>query len=57
MGHRAMFPLELPRRSIQMLAYKNETVLDPFNGLGSTCVVAKELGRNYIGFDMSEKYC
>jgi len=57
MGHRAMFPLELPRRCIQMLSYKDDTVLDIFNGLGSTCVVAKELERNYIGFEMSEEYC
>ena len=52
-----MFPLELPRRCIQMLSYKGDTVLDPFNGLGSTCIVAKELERNYIGFDLSKKYC
>ena len=57
MGHRAMFPLELPRRCIQMLSYKGDTVLDPFNGLGSTCVVAKELERNYIGFELSDEYC
>ena len=57
MGHRAMFPLELPRRCIQMLSYKGDTVLDPFNGLGTTCVVAKELERNYIGFDLCSKYC
>ena len=57
MGHGAMFPLELPRRCIQTLSYKGDVVLDPFNGLGSTCVVAKELERNYIGFDLSKKYC
>jgi len=57
MGHRAMFPLELPKRCIQMLSFKGDTVLDPFNGLGSTCVAANMLERNYIGFDISEEYC
>ena len=43
MGHRAMFPLELPRRCIQMLSYRGDTVLDPFNGLGSTLVNGSSL--------------
>jgi DNA modification methylase len=57
MGHPAMFPEELPLRCIKMLSYKGATVLDPFAGLGTTCKVAKELGRNYIGFEISEEYC
>ena len=32
-------------------------VLDIFNGSGTTCLVSKQLGRRYIGFDISEEYC
>jgi site-specific DNA-methyltransferase (adenine-specific) len=52
-----MFPEELPRRCIEMLSYKEDVVFDPFCGLGTTCLVAKRLERNYIGFEMSVEYC
>jgi DNA modification methylase len=54
--HPAPFPLELPRRLIKMLTWVGATVLDPFIGSGTTAEECKRLGRNYIGFDISEKY-
>ena len=56
-GLGAMFPVELPRRCIEMLSYKEDVVFDPFSGLGTTCLAAKRLKRNYIGFEMSVDYC
>ncbi len=56
-GHPAMFPVTLPYRLIKMLSWKGATVLDPFNGAGTTGVACNMLGRNYIGIELSEKYC
>ncbi len=51
--HVAPFPKELPRRLIKAFSYVGETVLDPFLGSGTTCVVAAELGRNGIGYELN----
>jgi site-specific DNA-methyltransferase (adenine-specific) len=56
-GHPAPFPLELAKRVIQLYSYADDVVLDPFLGSGTTCVAAKQLGRRYVGFDISEDYC
>ena len=56
-GHPAMFPINLPYRLIKMLSWKNATVLDIFNGAGTTGVACELLKRNYIGIEMSKKYC
>lgn len=55
-GHPASFPEELPRRLIDQLTYVDDVILDPFSGSGTTCAVAKEMNRHYIGIEMSEKY-
>ncbi|MDR1952101.1 MAG: site-specific DNA-methyltransferase [Elusimicrobiota bacterium] len=55
--HDAMFPEELARRAIKLFSYKNDIILDPFNGAGTTTKVAKELDRKFIGIDIDEKYC
>lgn len=54
--HPAMFPAELPYRLIQQLSYKNDTILDMFSGMGTTCLVAAKLLRQWIGIDISENY-
>jgi len=54
--HLAMFPEELPRRLIKMFSFVGDTVLDPFLGSGTTCLVAKNLDRNSIGYEINEDF-
>jgi DNA modification methylase len=56
LGHEAMFPEELPRRLIKMFTFKEDTVLDPFLGSGTTVKVARELGRNSVGYEINERF-
>ncbi len=55
-GHPAPFPVELPYRLIQLYTFKDEIVLDPFCGSGSTCIAAVNTGRRYIGYDINAEY-
>jgi DNA modification methylase len=55
-GHPAPFPEELPHRLIQLYSYKGDVILDPFAGSGTTCLVAAQDGRHYIGYEINEKY-
>ncbi len=55
--HPAMFPEELPRRLMKLFSYRNDLVLDPFNGVGTTTRVAAECGRRFIGIDLARDYC
>lgn len=55
-GHPAPFPVELPYRCIQLYSFVDDVVLDPFCGVGTTCVAAKMTGRRYIGFDSNANY-
>ena len=56
-NHPAMFPEELVKRCLKLFSYQNDVVIDPFNGVGTTTLVAHQLGRKYIGIDISESYC
>ncbi|HEY4482193.1 MAG TPA: site-specific DNA-methyltransferase [Candidatus Brocadiaceae bacterium] len=55
--HHALFPLALPDYFIEYFTKPGDTVLDIFNGLGTTARSAKKLGRKYIGIEISKKYC
>lgn len=55
-GHPAPFPVELPYRLIQLYTFKNDVVLDPFMGAGTTALAALKAGRRYIGYEVDEGY-
>ena len=54
--HAAIMPEEIARRCIKMYTFVNDIVLDPFAGSGTTLKVAKELHRNYVGYEISANY-
>jgi site-specific DNA-methyltransferase (adenine-specific) len=56
-GHPAPFPCQLAQDHILSWSNKGDLILDPMCGSGTTCKMAKRLGRNYIGLDVSEEYC
>ncbi|MFN3560367.1 MAG: DNA-methyltransferase [Chloroherpetonaceae bacterium] len=56
-NHPAMFPEELALRIIKLFSFKNDIILDPFNGSGTTTFVSKILNRKYLGIDISKEYC
>lgn len=55
-GHPAPFPEELPHRLIQLYTFKDDVVLDPFAGSGTTCLSAIKDNRNYVGYDTNSEY-
>lgn len=56
-GHPAPFPLELPHRCMQLYTYKEDVVLDPFTGSGTTCLAAQQDERIYVGYETNKDYC
>lgn len=54
--HPTQKPIELMKLLIELTTIKGQIVLDPFCGSGSTLLAAKQLGRNYIGIEISEKF-
>jgi modification methylase len=55
-GHPAPFPVELPRRLVQLYTFEGEVVLDPFMGSGQTAIAALKSNRHYVGYEIDRKY-
>ena len=56
-GHPAPFPEILAQKHIESWSSPGDTILDCFAGSGTTLKMAKELGRHYIGIELSAEYC
>lgn len=56
-GHPAPFPCQLARDHIKSWSNQGDIVFDPMSGSGTTARVAAEMGRKYIGIDISSEYC
>lgn len=54
--HPCQLPIHLLERIILMSTDESDIVFDPFMGTGTTAIAAKRLGRNYIGFELDNKY-
>jgi site-specific DNA-methyltransferase (adenine-specific) len=55
-GHPAPFPVELPRRLIELYTFRGDLVLDPFMGSGSTAVAAVQADRRFAGYDLDPAF-
>ena len=54
--HPAPFPVELPKRLIKMFSFRDDVIVDPFMGSGTTALAAIQCGRNYCGYEINPEY-
>lgn len=55
--HTAVFPEQLVSKILENFSQEGQIIYDPFMGTGTTAIVAKKMGRNYIGSEISKTYC
>ena len=55
-GHPAPFPVELPKKFINLYSFKDDLILDPFIGSGTTAIASKLLKRKYVGYEINKNY-
>ena len=53
---KATFSMDIPVRAMKILSYKEDIVMDPFMGSGTSAVAAEFVGRNWVGIELSPNY-
>ena len=53
---KATFSMDIPTKAIKILSYKNDVILDPFAGSGTSMVAAEILDRRWLGIELSPNY-
>jgi site-specific DNA-methyltransferase (adenine-specific) len=54
---KATFSMDIPMKAIKILTYRNDIILDPFAGSGTSLCAAEIANRQWVGIELSEKYC